>query len=258
MKINVLTIVFLCTFFSIQIKAASQISRLDEAISKRDHYIELKQHRIDSLKSLLSDSNDADKDLELYNEMFMEYLTFNFDSTMIYVDRAEKLAARTGDYDIISRVKIHRALSLATSGHFSHAIAILDKIDSRRLSPEIRVEYFAACEWAYGVWAEYSDKRTIAPEFTAKSLVYLDSLIAVTDINTPEYSYRIAEKDLRAKRYDKAEKNYLSVIGRIPVDSRLYAQAAYALALTYKETGNEDKYKEWLTNAAISDQMVPL
>lgn len=258
MKINVLTIVFLCTFFSIQIKAASQITRLDEAISKRDHYIELKQHRIDSLKNLLSDSNHADKDLELYNEMFMEYLTFNFDSTMIYVDRAEKLAARTGDYDIISRVKIHRALSLATSGHFSHAIAILDKIDSRRLSPEIRVEYFAACEWAYGVWAEYSDKRTIAPEFTAKSLVYLDSLIAVTDINTPEYSYRIAEKDLRAKRYDKAEKNYLSVIGRIPVDSRLYAQAAYALALTYKETGNEDEYKEWLTNAAISDQMVPL
>ena len=28
--------------------------------------------------------------------------------------------------------------------------------------------------------------------------------------------------------------------------------------LHIKETGNEDKYKEWLTNAAISDQMVPL
>ena len=166
--------------------------------------------------------------------MFREYLTFNFDSTITYVDKAEQLAARTGNYDIISQVKIHRALSLATSGHFSHAIAILDKIDSHGLSPGIREEYFAACEWTYGVWAEYSDKRTIAPEFTAKSLVYLDSLIGVTDTNTVEYAYRIAEKDLRTKRYDKAEKNYLSALDRIPIDSRLYAQASYALALTYK------------------------
>lgn len=258
MKIRILTTIFLCAFIPLQIKASSQISRLDEAISKRDYYIELKQHRIDSLKNLLSDRSEPDKKLALYNEMFREYLTFNFDSTMTYVDKAEQLAERAGNYDIISQVKIHRALSLATSGHFSHAITILDKIDSHRLSPEIREEYFAACEWTYGVWAEYSDKRTIAPDFTAKSLVYLDSLIAVTDINTPEYAYRTAENDLRAKRYDKAEKSYLSVLDRIPIDSRLYAQAAYALALTYKESGNEDKYKEWLINAAISDQMVPL
>lgn len=258
MKIRILTTIFLCAFISFQVKASSQISRLDEAISKRDYYIGLKQHRIDSLKNLLSYKIEPDKKLALYNEMFREYLTFNFDSTLTYVDKAEQLAEQTGNYDIISQVKIHRALSLATSGHFSHAITILDKIDSHRLSPAIREEYFAACEWAYGVWAEYSDKRTIAPEFTAKSLVYLDSLIAVTDINTPEYAYRIAEKDLRAKRYDKAEKNYLSVLDRIPPDSRLYAQAAYALALTYKESGNKDKYKEWLINAAISDQMVPL
>lgn len=258
MKLRILTAIFVSAFIALQIKAASQISRLDEAISKREYFMGLKQHRIDSLKTQLSGRNELDKNLVLYNELFKEYLTFNFDSTMTYVDRAEQLVARSGNYDTLSLVKIHRALSLATSGHFSHAIAILDKIDSRKLSTGTREEYFAACEWTYGVWAEYSDKRTIAPEFTAKSLVYLDSLIDVTNKNTPEYTYRIAEKDLRAKRYDMAEKNYLSTLGRIPMSSRLYAQAAYALALTYKELENKDKYKEWLINAAISDQMVPL
>lgn len=258
MKLRILTAIFVSAFIALQIKAASQISRLDEAISKREYFMGLKQHRIDSLKNQLSDRNEPDKNLALYNELFKEYLTFNFDSTMTYVDRAGQLVARSGNYDTLSLVKIHRALSLATSGHFSHAIAILDKIESRKLSPKTREEYFAACEWTYGVWAEYSDKRTIAPEFTAKSLVYLDSLIDVTNKNTPEYTYRIAEKDLRAKRYDMAEKNYLSTLDRIPMSSRLYAQAAYALALTYKESGNKDKYKEWLINAAISDQMVPL
>lgn len=258
MKLRILTAIFVSAFIALQIKAASQISRLDEAISKREYFMRLKQHRIDSLKNRLSDNIGQDKKLAVYNELFKEYLTFNFDSTMTYVDRAEQLVAHSGNYDTLSLVRIHRALSLATSGHFSHAIAILDKIDSRKLSTETREEYFAACEWTYGVWAEYSDKRSIAPEFTAKSLVYLDSLINVTSKDSPEYTYRIAEKDLRAKRYDMAEKNYLSTLNRIPISSRLYAQAAYALALTYKELGRNDKCKVWLINAAISDQMVPL
>lgn len=258
MKIRIPTIILLCAFIALRSAASSQISRLDEAISNRECFFGLKLNRIDSLKNLITDNIGPDRSLALYNELFREYLTFNFDSAITYVDKAEQLANRSGDYDIMSQVKIHRALSLATSGHFSHAIAILEKIDSRRLSLGIKEEYFTACEWAYGVWAEYSDKRTIAPEFIAKSLVYLDSLIAVTDKDTPEYTYRIAEKDLRAKRYPEAERNYLSTLRRIPMTCRLYAQAAYALALTYKELGNDDKYKEWLINAAISDQMVPL
>ncbi|MDE6804788.1 MAG: hypothetical protein K2J29_09165, partial [Muribaculaceae bacterium] len=95
-------------------------------------------------------------------------------------------------------------------------------------------------------------------EFTHKSLLYLDSLIAVTDRSTPEYLYREAEKNLRSRNYIEAEKNYLSALSRVPIDSRLYAQAAYALALTYKGLGNKDKYREWLVNAAVSDQSIPL
>lgn len=258
MKIQIFILMFLSVFTALSLRAAPEFKRLDDAISQRSYYIELKQHRIDSLRNLISDKEASQRNIAIYNELFREYLTFNFDSTMMYVERAERIASEHGDYDVKSQVQIHRALSLATSGHFSHAIAILLDIDSKRLSVPIREEYFAACEWTYGVWAEYSDKRTIAPEFTAKSLIYLDSLITVTDTSTPEYSYRIAEKNLRSKRYDNALKLYLETLDRIPINTRLYAQAAYALALTYKELGNTSKYKEWLINAAISDQMVPL
>lgn len=240
------------------IAADPSLARLDEAIAGRPQFVEMKCRRIDSLRQTFTPVMSDARRLALCNRMYDEYLTFNFDSTMAYVDRAAKIADRIGSYDVRSQVEIHRALSLATSGHFSHAVAILDRIDSSRLPEKIREEYFMACEWTYGVWAEYSDKRTIAPDFTAKSLVYLDSLIAVTDKSTPEYSYRIAEKALRAGDYRQAEANYLAAIRRVPVGSRLYAQATYALALAYKALGDKDKYKEWLVNAAISDQAVPL
>lgn len=234
------------------------IRSLDDAIEHRPSFLQRKEQRIDSLRRLADSRQNREQQLEIYNKLYQEYLTFNFDSAMLYVNRADDLTEGVDDYNIRAQVKIHRALSLATSGHFSHAIDILKSIDSRKLSVKLREEYYSACEWTYGVWAEYSDKCTIAPEFTQKSLIYLDSLIEVTDRTTPEFSYRTAEKCLRARNYTDAEKNYLATIERVPVDSRLYAQAAYALALTYKGLGNKEKYKEWLVNAAISDQSVPL
>ena len=236
----------------------AMIHRLDDAIAHRPVFLQRKEHRIDSLRLLLHSQQTREQQLELCNQLYQEYLTFNFDSTMVYVDKADRLTDGMDSYELKAQVNIHRALSLATSGHFSHAIDLLNKINANRLPVKLREEYYAACEWTYGVWAEYSDKRTIAPEFTHKSLLYLDSLIAVTDRSTPEYLYREAEKNLRSRNYIEAEKNYLSALSRVPIDSRLYAQAAYALALTYKGLGNKDKYREWLVNAAVSDQSIPL
>lgn len=238
--------------------AQENIKRLDDAIKRRDYFLEMKENRVDSMRSLLTSDIDKETRLTLYNRLFQEYLAFNFDSAMVYVDRAAAIVGPADGYDAQTQINIHRALSLATSGHFSHAINILKGIDSKKISDKMKEEYFSACVWAYGVWAEYSDKRTIAPEFNGKSIVYLDSLIAVTDNSRPEYTYRLAEKHLRALNYADAEKEYIATMGRIPVNSRLYAQTAYALAMTYKGLGNKENYKEWLINAAIADQTIPL
>jgi hypothetical protein len=236
----------------------SDISRLEEAISQRDQYMKQKEARVDSLYRLVAHDRSKKSRLDIYDKLFREYLTFNYDSAMLYVERAETLVDNTDSYDVRSEIAIHKALSLATSGHFSNAIDILDDIESRRLSRSLQEEYFSACEWSYGVWAEYSDKRTISPALTGKSVAYLDSLIAVTDKTTPEYKYRLAEMALRKGDYKDAEKGYIATLKRIPVECRLYAQAAYALALTYKGLGDKENYRLWLINAAISDQKVPL
>lgn len=258
MKLRISISLLMVWLYAAAYAEPTQIYRLDDAIRQRGYFQQNKENRVDSIRRLLTSDADKETRLGIYDQLFQEYLTYNFDSTMLYVDKAAALIGPADGYDVKSQVRIHRALSLATSGHFSHAINILNGIDSKKLSENLCEEYFSACEWTFSVWAEYSEKRSIAPEFRKKSLVYLDSLIAVTDRTAPEYSYRLAERDLRKHNYKDAEKEYLATLGRIPVDSRLYAQAAYALAITYKESGFEDKYELWLINAAISDQTVPL
>lgn len=255
---TVATLLIMGVTYIMALAAEDQITRLDEVISRREYFQNNKENRIDSLRRLITLSIDKDVRLDLYNQLFQEYLAFKFDSAMVYADRAATIVDHTDSYDMRAQVKIHRALSLATSGHFSNAINILNGIDSKKLSEKMQEEYFAACEWTFGVWAEYSDKHTIAPEFAKESLGYLDSLIAVTDVTTPEYTYRLAEKHLREQNYLDAEKEYLATIKRIPVDSRLYAQTAYALAKTYRELQNKKKYREWVINAAVADQIIPL
>lgn len=259
MNVRILIAIIFCTVTTLHSKAGSQIERLDDAISKRDYFISAKRLRIDSLRNLISVDCEPEEELRIYNKLFKEYLTFNFDSTMLYVERAEKISSSIeDDNDMPALTKIHRALALATSGHFSHAADILRKIDSEQLSTPVKEEYYIACECTYGSWAEYSEKHTIGPEFQKKSLAYLDSLISVTRVNSPEYFYRIGERALRKRNFTDARKYNLMALDSLPVNCRMYAQSAFSLALAYKGSGDKEKYKEWLINAAISDQTVPL
>lgn len=259
MNIRLFLALILCALSGLHAEAESAFDRLDDAISKRDIFIGVKQHRIDSLRNRITDCSGPEEELRICNVLFKEYLTFNFDSTMQYVERAEKLASTIkGDYEISALTKIHRAQALATSGHFSHAAEILRNIDSRRLPIAVREEYYIACECTYGSWGEYSEKHTIGPGLKKKSLSYCDSLISVSRPGSPEYLYRVGESELRKGNFAEAQKYNLQALHELSPDCRTYAQSAFSLAMAYKGAGDNEKYKEWLINAAISDQTVPL
>lgn len=234
------------------------LQRLDRELAKRSEHKMRKEHSIDSLKARLHPRMSNVERLGIYNRLYEEYLTFNYDSTMRYVDRAADVASRLGGYDRMASVRIHKALSLATSGQFSQAVQLLDGVNAALLPDKLREEYYTACEWTYGVWGEYSEGSSYSDAFREKSLIYLDSLISVTAVNTPEYSYRLAERALREHDYEKARDLYLLALEHTPLNSRLYAQAAYALGIAYKELGDMNNYRKWLINAAISDQVTPL
>lgn len=255
---NGLLIILLLTISMMDSFANSDLSMLNEVLRQRATYVEAKEARIDSLKSILNAKLSDDEKLECYDEIYREYLTFRFDSAMVYVDKAENLLGESASYVQKSKVKIHRALSLATSGHFSQAVELLKSIDTSMLDTSTLSELYSAMEWTYGVWAEYSGKTGFAKDYNNLSIVYLDSLLSITDKDAPAYHYHLADYSLRQKDYKTARDHYITALDSTPQNVRLYAQAAYGLAMAYKELGDKDLYREWLINAAISDQITPL
>ncbi len=235
------------------------LEKLDRALANREKYLAVKQNKIDSIKSRLKNAVRTEDKLDLYDKLYEEYVTLSYDSAMKYVDKAELLAEGIDNYPLHAKVKVQKAMSYATSGHFSQAVDELSKIDSSRLSDEMKEKYYAACQWTYGVWAEYSQDQTFAPVYTRKSRSYLDSLISVTPKGTPTWQYRLAEQALMFDHdFETAKTNYLRALDGLPQNTRLYAQAAFALAQTYNLLNDKANYRKWLINAAISDQMIPV
>lgn len=196
--------------------------------------------------------------LRCYDELYREYLTFRFDSAMSYLERADRLMGSGASYTDKALIKIHRALSLATSGHFSEAVELLKNVDSSLLTPSARRELFDALQWTYGAWGEYSGRTSFAADYYRLSAAYIDSLLMLTPRDTPDYDYHFADRELLNGEYESARNHYIKALETTPVNTRLYAQAAYGLAMSYHYLGDRENYRKWLINAAISDQVTPL
>ncbi|MCD8269137.1 MAG: tetratricopeptide repeat protein [Parabacteroides sp.] len=145
---------------------------------------------------------------------------------------------------------IHRSILLSTSGYFSESIQNLEQIDSQTLDKTTRVEYYTVYEWAYSMWAEYSNDKVYAPRYYEKEMLYQDSLISVLPASSSLHHYWKGENLFRHQRYAEAEDCYKKALEGVPVNVRLYAMATYGLALVYAKRGNWEMYEQYLIKAA--------
>lgn len=248
-------------FISLPFYAANKIDlsgELEATLKLRNQYSHKKEARIDSLKHLLYPAMGDNERFRLYNAIYEEYYTYRFDSAMIYVDREEQVAMKLSNPAYRNLSTIHRSILLSTSGYFSESIQNLKQIDGHTLDDTLQIEYYTAYEWAYSMWAEYSNDKVYAPRYYEKEMLYQDSLISVLPASSPLYHYWKGENLFRHRRYAEAEDCYKKALEGVPVNVRLYAMVTYGLALVYSQTNNWEEYENYLTKAAISDQMCPL
>lgn len=231
---------------------------LEHALRLRNQYALQKEARIDSLKQRLYPSMDNNERFRIYNAIYEEYHTYRFDSAMHYVDREEEIAVKLSNPAYRSLSIVHRSILLSTSGYFSESIRNLQRIDAGSLDKALLREYYTAYEWAYSMWAEYSNDKVYAPQYYRMEMLYQDSLLNVLSEGSALHHYWKGESYYRHQRYADAEACYLKALEGLPVNVRQYAMVTYGLALVYARTGQWDQYECYLVRSAISDQVCPL
>lgn len=230
------------------------IQRIDSIIDNITQIYGKKQARIDFYKSMAHKSHKPETLLSAYDKLYDEYFVFQFDSAMVYADKAITLADRIGDKFHHDKCRIEKASLLGVGGLYGEAVALLDEIDSTHLDNELRFDYTIAYYFIYTYWADYCHDYYYSPRYHERANTYLKQAVTMLSPTDSYYNFFWGEYYIYVERNDKrALEHYFKTLSTAPVESRWYAMASYAIANNYSANNNNNKYEEYMLRACISD-----
>lgn len=230
------------------------IQRIDSIIDNITQIYGKKQARIDFYKSMAHKSQKPETLLSAYDKLYDEYFVFQFDSAMVYADKAITLADRIGDKFHHDKCRIEKASLLGVGGLYGEAVALLDEIDSTHLDNELLFDYTIAYYFIYTYWADYCHDYYYSPRYHERANNYLKQAVTMLRPTDSYYNFFWGEYFIYVERNDKrALEHYFKTLSTAPVESRWYAMASYAIANNYSANNNNNKYEEYMLRACISD-----
>ena len=127
------------------------------------------------------------------------------------------------------------------------------------MSDTLKYEYYIAHFWLYMYWSQYSSDEQVKADYWQKMKDFLLEAMKYEKETTVNYLYLMGERmHYIEEDSEKAARYYQKVVDMAPVNSKLYASAAFSLARCYMDKGDINMYEYWLTNSAISDIVTPL
>lgn len=230
------------------------IQRIDSIIDNITQIYGKKQARIDFYKSMAHKSQKPETQLSAYDKLYDEYFVFQFDSAMVYADKAITLADRIGDKFHHDKCRIEKASLLGVGGLYGEAVALLDEIDSTHLDNKLRFDYTIAYYFIYTYWADYCHDYYYSPRYHERANNYLKQAVTMLRPTDSYYNFFWGEYFIYVERNDKrALEHYFKTLSTVPIESRWYAMASYAIANNYSANNNNNKYEEYMLRACISD-----
>lgn len=230
------------------------IQRVDSIMDNITQIYGKKQARIDFYKNMAEKSRKPETLLSAYDKLYDEYFVFQFDSAMVYVDKAIQLADRIGDKYHHDKSRIEKALLLAVGGLYGEAMGLLGEIDSVKLDEDLRFTYTITHYYVYTYWADYCHDNMYSPRYRERADSYLKQAVAMLRPSDSYYDFFWGEYYIYVERNDqRALQHYFKTLKTAPVESRWYAMASYAIANNYSANNDNSKYEEYMLRACISD-----
>lgn len=241
--------------------------QLDNELKHRDHYLEKRVSRLDSLKKVRRglEGKDTLAWLETTMEIAKGYNSFNNDSAIIYYtkgyDAALEIATSTPPSPLASTAdslqaefRLRRATYMSLSGFVSDAVNEYEAVDTSRMNDGLKATYHESGRQMYyfissyyGGWLETYDY------WNNRSIESQRQLIPLLDPASNEYHLNLGEYFYNIREYARSREILLNLIGKIKKDSPTYAIATHILASIALTRGDRNEHLYFLTQSAIAD-----
>lgn len=233
----------------------SKLQELDAILEVRDVFIKQKEERIDALKRLLqSDGLQDDYIYNVNNKIVEEYRTYQFDSTIYYLNKNITLAQKMRSHERIHDSYLGLAYIYTTSGVYLEASDILEsKIDTTRLSKDLLIKYYITQRKLLDELSLYSIDRDIVQRAEEERKYYINRILEIGDDTSTEYNEIVISSAIARNDYDYAYDYASGIIEKYECDEHRYAVMAYLLGLISGLRGDDDTMIYWYIESASTD-----
>ena len=121
------------------------LKELDEVIGKKKEHCEERERTIAQLKQRLANEYDNAQRYTICSELFTQYLHYQADSALHYVDEMERYVGSAKPQRAEADVIINRADAMGVMGAYNEALQTLEQIDRNLVTPDVRFKYYYAC-----------------------------------------------------------------------------------------------------------------
>lgn len=240
--------------FSSEPSLNSLFKELDEKISHKEVYIELKNSKIDNIKAEKRKLNSSPSlNYALNQSLYNEYKSYVSDSAIFYLNENLKIAETLNDQYRINETSISLAYIFTSLGLYKEAIDVMSNVETRFFDEKQKVQYYLTNRYIYSGLALYTQDLRNKGLYRKISHAYADTLLQVADKNSEEY-LKVEETNLRERRDIPAA--LLINNKRLALTKEgtpEYAYVAFHRALLYRFANNYDMEKRYLLMSAISD-----
>lgn len=223
---------------------------LDQVMSLRDEYEEIKLKRIDELREDLLVERELSFKVDILLNLIKEYKKYQIDSAIRYSLELIQVGKELKDYKVYTQGAIFLSGLYSSSGKFIESEQILKDIEHKDVPFVLRSEYFKALIEFNSHYGQLSNN----PFYFKRSEIYRDSLLSILDSTTIDYKIAVATKYLYN---DKGSKRAESILLRLleQTDDKQVERAliAYLLGIFYKNENDLDKQLTYFVRSARVD-----
>ena len=227
------------------------LEELDAIIDSKNVFHAQKEKDMEALKRKLKTATDKNEMLDIYGQLFNDYLHYQADSSLFYIDEKIRLLSSMERPDLNAEILINRAEVLGVMGMYTEALEQLEQVNSRTLDLKALNYYYRVYCACYGWLADYTSSRAVKQKYRQQANVYRDSILSVISQDLDKDIVQ-AERYLMKGEVAKSISMLKELLEKYP-DRRQKAYIHYILSDAYERMGNLDLQIYYLAKTAIID-----
>lgn len=249
---------------SIDEQNAKLYQQLDSLLDCQQNIITEKEKRIKIIKDGSKSSiMTTEHEYNLNNQLYDEYMAFNFDSAHHYISRNITLLKTSGDptfrrllkesSDVEANSRIRMAHILSVSALFDKAEKTLKAINPNNLSTECKLEYYDQCGELYLYRSELAQSTPFFTEYIDSAQYYRQLILQIAPRNSFQYIFNNATYTCEKGNIDKGINILENHLKTLHQGDRRYSIVASTLAYFYSKKEQPQMQEHYLLLSAISD-----